>query len=76
MPLAKDVNLRALAKKTKDYSGADIAALCREAGLQAYRKKKGKSKKILSEKDIASLTVTKEDFNSAFETITPWAKKF
>jgi len=76
MPLAKDVNLKSLAKKTKDYSGADIAALCREAGLQAYRKKKGKSKKNLSEKDIASLIVTSKDFEAALETITPWGKKF
>ena len=76
MPLAKDVNLKSLAKKTKDYSGADIAALCREAGLQAYRKKKGKSKKILSEKDVTSLTVSKEDFDTGFKIITPWGKKF
>lgn len=75
MPLAKGVNLKSLAKKTKDYSGADIAALCREAGLQAYRKKKGKSKKIISEKDIASLTVTGQDFDTAFATITPWGKQ-
>lgn len=36
MPL-KDVNLRDLAKRTKDFSGADIAALCREAGMFAIR---------------------------------------
>ena len=76
MPLSKDVNLKSLANKTKEYSGADIAALCREAGLQAYRKKKGKSKKILSEKDVTSLTVSKEDFDTGFKIITPWGKKF
>ena len=38
MPLAKDVDLEALAKVTKGYSGADIEALCREAGMYALRK--------------------------------------
>ena len=36
MPL-KGVNLEELARKTKDFSGADIAALCREAGMFALR---------------------------------------
>ncbi|MEM0475606.1 MAG: CDC48 family AAA ATPase [Candidatus Norongarragalinales archaeon] len=37
MPLAKDVDLKALAKKTEGYSGADLEGLCREAGLAALR---------------------------------------
>lgn len=36
MPL-EDVDLDALAKSTEGYVGADLAALCREAGLEAYR---------------------------------------
>ncbi|MBU7046079.1 MAG: AAA family ATPase, partial [Theionarchaea archaeon] len=36
MPL-RDVNLSSLAKKTDHFSGADIAALCREAGMFAIR---------------------------------------
>lgn len=28
MPLAKDVNLKKLAKETEDYVGADIEAVC------------------------------------------------
>ena len=36
MPL-RDVNLSNLAKKTDHFSGADIAALCREAGMFAIR---------------------------------------
>ncbi|MEM3401815.1 MAG: ATPase, partial [Candidatus Hadarchaeales archaeon] len=38
MPLAKDVNLEALAKETEGYSGADLAALCREAAMRVLRK--------------------------------------
>jgi len=37
MPLAKDVDLNELAKKTEGYTGADIEGLCREAGMFAIR---------------------------------------
>ncbi|RLI96584.1 MAG: hypothetical protein DRP00_05140, partial [Candidatus Aenigmatarchaeota archaeon] len=37
MPLAKDVDLKVLAKKTEGYSGADIEAVCREAAMNALR---------------------------------------
>ena len=37
MPLASDVDLRELAKKTEGFSGADLEALCMEAGLAAIR---------------------------------------
>ncbi|HLH86775.1 MAG TPA: VCP-like ATPase [Thermoplasmataceae archaeon] len=37
MPLAKDVNLKEIAKKTEGYVGADLENLCREAGMMAYR---------------------------------------
>jgi transitional endoplasmic reticulum ATPase len=36
MPL-KDVDLRGTAKSTEGYVGADLEALCREAGMEAYR---------------------------------------
>ena len=38
MPLAKDVNLEELAKKTEGYSGADIEAVCRAAAMRAMRR--------------------------------------
>ncbi len=37
MPLAKDVNLKKLAELTEGFSGADIEAVCREAGMNAIR---------------------------------------
>ncbi|MCX6767884.1 MAG: CDC48 family AAA ATPase [Candidatus Micrarchaeota archaeon] len=37
MPLAEDVDLKALAKQAEGYSGADLEALCREAGMTALR---------------------------------------
>ena len=37
MPLAEDVDLDALATRTKGYTGADIENVCREAGMFAIR---------------------------------------
>ncbi len=37
MPLARDVDLNALADETEGYVGADIENLCREAGMVAFR---------------------------------------
>ena len=37
MPLDKDVKLQEIAVATQNYSGADLAALCREAAIQAMR---------------------------------------
>jgi len=59
MPLAKDVDLTQLVTLTKKYSGADIEALCREAGLYALRS------------DIEAKEVTAGDFRKATEKIGP-----
>ncbi len=37
MPLADDVDLEELARRTEGYTGADIAAVCREAAILALR---------------------------------------
>ena len=45
MPLAKDVDLKKIAKETEFYSGADLEALCREAAMFALRENK-KAKEV------------------------------
>jgi len=60
MPL-KEVSLEEVAKKTEGYSGADLEALCREAGLNALRRDAEK--------------VTKEDFEKALQTVKPSLKE-
>jgi transitional endoplasmic reticulum ATPase len=53
MPLGKDVDLSQLAIMTKKYSGADIEAVCREAGLNALRR------------DMKAKEVSASDFKKA-----------
>jgi transitional endoplasmic reticulum ATPase len=59
MPLAKDVDTKALASNAKNYSGADIEALCREAAMVALRR------------DVNAKEVTLRDFEEASKRIGP-----
>ena len=38
MPLARDVNLNEIAVSTQNYTGADLASLCREAAVNAMQR--------------------------------------
>jgi transitional endoplasmic reticulum ATPase len=58
MPM-KSVDLKKLAKVTEGYSGADIEAFVREAGLNALRT------------DIKTKIVTKKDFTNALKKVGP-----
>ncbi len=59
MALGSDVNLEKLAKKTEGYSGADIEALCRKAGVIALHE------------DIKIDKVSKRHFDAALNKISP-----
>ncbi len=63
MPLAKDVKLPALVKKTENFSGADIEGLCREAGMNALRK------------DKKAKTISMKNFTDALKKTKPSLKK-
>ncbi|MGC8568304.1 MAG: CDC48 family AAA ATPase [Candidatus Micrarchaeia archaeon] len=75
MPLAKDVNIEELADKTHGYTGADIAALCREAAIAALRKIIPQiiGKKSVPNETLINLKVTMDDFNTALSSIQPSA---
>ncbi|KAG5310732.1 SPAT5 protein, partial [Acromyrmex insinuator] len=55
----EEVNIVELVSRTKDYTGAEIQALCHEAAMKAL------------EEDINATLVTKEHFDAAFGAITP-----
>ncbi len=59
MPLAENVDLGHIADLTDGFVGADLFALCREAGITAYRRDKNTE------------TVTWDDFEAALQTVKP-----
>jgi transitional endoplasmic reticulum ATPase len=65
MPLAKDVDLKSLAKKTVDWVGADIEAVSREAAMIALKETIDKVGHLKSKK------VALKHFESALEKIKP-----
>ncbi len=74
VPLAEDVSLEELAKKTEGYSGADIEAVVREAALTALRRiVRGISVKEerAEEEFLDKLRVTMKDFEEALKKIRP-----
>ena len=78
MPLADGVELDELARTTHGFVGADIAALAREAAMDAVRR-------IMPQLDLAAqtippevlenLNVTREDFLSALKRVQPSAMR-
>ncbi|MCL7392452.1 MAG: CDC48 family AAA ATPase [Thaumarchaeota archaeon] len=76
MPLDESVDLDKLADITRGYTGADIAALCREAAMRAIRRILPSidfSEDKISPELLNSLTVTMKDFLDAYKDITPTA---
>ena len=57
MPLAADIKLQEIAVATQNYSGADIAALCREAAVHAMQNNSAK--------------ITSADFAAGLKNVKP-----
>jgi transitional endoplasmic reticulum ATPase len=71
-PLAADVNLEELAKKTERYSGADLAAIVNEALMLAIREcvLGGKARE---EQQVCEYKVEKKHFDEAMKKVQPTA---
>ncbi|MEM2601896.1 MAG: CDC48 family AAA ATPase, partial [Candidatus Bathyarchaeia archaeon] len=78
MPLAKDVDLKRLAEITHGYTGADIAALCREAAMKALRRylpEINLEEESIPPEVLDKMEVKMEDFTAAYREITPTAMR-
>ncbi len=68
MKLADDVDLKELAKRTEGYTGADIAAVCREAGMAAIREAIKEGKEHI---DAVSMKHFEEALKKVKPSLTP-----
>ncbi|WFL78906.1 CDC48 family AAA ATPase [Altererythrobacter arenosus] len=78
MPLGDKVNLDELARVTHGFVGADIAALSREAAIEAVRRimpKLDLDERTIPPEVLEELCVTREDFLSALKRIQPSAMR-
>jgi transitional endoplasmic reticulum ATPase len=78
MPLSKDVDLKRLSEITHGYSGADIAALCREAAMKALRRYLPEinfEEEHIPPSILEKMEVNYTDFTKAYREITPTAMR-
>ncbi len=74
MPLASGVDLKKLAEITHGYTGADLAALCREAAMNALRRYLPQidlTKDRIPPEILEKMEVTMEDFLNAYREVIP-----
>jgi transitional endoplasmic reticulum ATPase len=71
-PLADDVSIDELAEKTEGYTGADIEAICREAGMLAIREAIRPDMTREEAKKVAEkIVITKSHFEEAMKKVKP-----
>ena len=75
MNLAKDVSLEHLAAVTHGFVGADLAALCREAGMYALRRVLADYRFGSDDPEGLYLEVTAQDFLDALTDVEPSATR-
>jgi transitional endoplasmic reticulum ATPase len=78
MPLGEKVDLTELARTTFGFVGADIAALTREAAIEAVRRimpKLNLEEKTVPPEVLETLAVTREDFVEALKRVQPSAMR-
>ena len=78
MPLAPGVNLDDLARRTYGFVGADLAALCREAALEAVRRimpRLNLAEQTIPTEILDALTVELKDFENALKRVQPSAMR-
>jgi transitional endoplasmic reticulum ATPase len=78
MPLAPDVHLDDLARRTYGFVGADLAALVREAALEAVRRimpRINLNEETIPNEILDALSVELRDFDNALKRVQPSAMR-
>ncbi|HIE19353.1 TPA: AAA family ATPase [Candidatus Bathyarchaeota archaeon] len=78
MPLAEDVDLKKLADMTHGYTGADLAALCRETAMKALRRYLPEidlEQERIPPNVLEKMEVKMEDFINGYREIAPTAMR-
>jgi transitional endoplasmic reticulum ATPase len=77
MPTAPDLDLKQLASLTRDYTGADLEGLCREAALVCLRRSVNLRdfEKRVSPRELSALSVTTYDFRTAMKRVGPSTRR-
>jgi len=78
MPLAEGVDLNELARTTHGFVGADLAALSREAAIEAVRRimpQLDLEAQTIPPEVLESLSVTRDDFLEALKRVQPSAMR-
>lgn len=78
MPLGEHVDLRELARTTYGFVGADVAALAREAAIEAVRRimpRLNLEERAIPPEVLDELRVTREDFLQALKRVQPSAMR-
>ncbi|MFB6094060.1 MAG: CDC48 family AAA ATPase [Halanaeroarchaeum sp.] len=70
-PLADDVDLGELARRTENYVGADIQAVCREATMAATREFINSVDPDEAADSVGNVRVTMDHFEQALEEVSP-----
>jgi transitional endoplasmic reticulum ATPase len=78
MPLAEDVDLKKLSEMSHGYTGADLAALCRETAMKALRRylpQINLEEERIPPSVLEKMEVKMEDFMNAYKEVTPTAMR-
>ncbi len=78
MPLSEGVDLKKLSDMTHGYTGADLAALCRETAMKALRRylpQINLEDERIPPSVLEKMEVLMEDFLNAYKEITPTAMR-
>jgi transitional endoplasmic reticulum ATPase len=78
MPLAPDVDIKDLARRTYGFVGADLAALTREAAMEAVRRimpRINPEEEVIPTEVLDALSVESLDFENALKRVQPSAMR-